>query len=465
MTLVLHNTLTRKKELFTPLNPENIGMYVCGPTVYDRAHLGNARAMVIFDVLYRLLNNLYPKVTYVRNITDVDDKINAAAKEKGEDISLLTARTIAAFHHDMKALNLLEPAVEPRATEHIHKMVTMIEQLVLQGHAYSAQGHVLFNVEAYPDYGQLSRRSRDEMIDGARVEVAPYKKNPGDFVLWKPAAEDEPGWDSPWGRGRPGWHIECSAMSTSYLGVDFDIHGGGADLQFPHHENEIAQSACAFKGSSYARYWVHNGFLTVNGEKMSKSLGNFITVHDLLEKDVRGEAIRYALLATHYSKPLDWNEKGLEDAKKALDSFYNALSHSGPHEIPNQENIFLNKMPEAILEALSDDLNTPKALAVLHQLAKEVNKAQDPHERSRLAGELQLGGWLLGLLNEKPADWLKKTDSSPEEEERILMLITERSNAKKAKNWGESDRIRDMLAAEGVILEDKPGGVTEWRRV
>lgn len=464
MTLSLHNTLTRKYEPFTPLNPENIGMYVCGPTVYDHAHLGNARAMVVFDVLYRMLKHLYPNVTYVRNITDVDDKINAAAKANGEPIAALTKRTTEAFHHDMAALKLLTPTHEPRATEHIGDMVAMIERLILQQHAYAAEGHVLFHVKHYAAYGKLSRRSLEEMIEGARVEVAPYKKNPGDFVLWKPSKEDEPGWDSPWGRGRPGWHIECSAMSTRYLGVNFDIHGGGADLQFPHHENEIAQSCCAYQGSHYASYWVHNGFLTVNGEKMSKSLGNFITVHDLLEKGVKGETIRYALLATHYSKPLDWNDKGLEDAKKALDSFYNALAHAGPHEFADNEGLFVTQAAKEVHDALCDDLNTPKALACLHLLAKDIHKATDPYERSRLGGLLQQSGLLLGLLSEQPNVWLGKSHGDVELVARIEAQIHARNLARQAKNWAESDRIRDALAQEGIVLEDKPGGVTEWRR-
>lgn len=465
MTLALQNTLTRQKENFAPLNPENIGMYVCGPTVYDRAHIGNARAMVIFDVLFRVLKHCYPNVTYVRNITDVDDKINAAAKANGEDIGALTERTTKAFHDDMEALNVLSPTHEPRATAHIGEMIALIEKLILQQHAYAAEGHVLFNVKNFADYGALSRRSLEEMIDGARVEVAPYKKNPGDFVLWKPSKDDEPGWDSPWGRGRPGWHIECSAMSTTYLGVDFDIHGGGADLQFPHHENEIAQSRCAHHGSHYAHYWVHNGFLTVNGDKMSKSLGNFITVHDLLEKGIKGEVIRYTLLATHYSKPLDWNDKGLDDARKAMDSFYNALAHAGPHAFSDEKDIFLTQVAQEVHDALCDDLNTPRAIAHLHQLTKDIHKATDAHEKSRLAGILQQSGLLLGLLEQQPAVWLGKTHDDDDFIAAIDAQIQARLEARKAKNWAESDRIRDELAKQGILLEDKPGGITEWRKV
>lgn len=459
-TLHLYNTRTRQKETFVPLDPSHAKMYVCGPTVYDRAHIGNARAMVVFDVLYRVLKHHCPQVTYVRNITDVDDKINAAAKANGETILDLTKRTTAAFHADMEALNVLPPNVEPRATDHIRDMITMIEKLILQRHAYSAEGHVLFDVTSFPDYGALSNRSLEEMLDGARVEVAPYKKNPGDFVLWKPSAEGEPAWDSPWGKGRPGWHIECSAMSTHYLGADFDIHGGGADLQFPHHENEIAQSRCAHTGSNYANYWVHNGFLTVNGEKMSKSLGNFVTVHDMLEQGVQGEVMRYALLSTHYSKPLDWNAKILEDAKKALDSFYLALANAGPHLASDNTDMFREDVPENVTEVLNDDLNTPKAIAVLHQLTKALNKAEDPHKRSALAGELQISGGLLGLLQHKPNTWLGRDQG----DSAIESLITARNQAKKEKNWAEADKIRQELSDKGIILEDKPGGVTEWRR-
>ena len=324
MTLFLHNTLTRRKERFEPLAPDRVGLYVCGPTVYDYAHIGNARPVVVFDVLYRLLKRLYPQVTYVRNITDVDDKIIAAHVETGEPVAAITERTTAAFHDDMAALGALPPDVEPRATAHIAQMIAMIERLIAAGHAYEAEGHVLFDVPSWPEYGCLSRRDRADMVAGARVEVAPYKRDPADFVLWKPSTADQPGWDSPWGRGRPGWHIECSAMSTEYLGETFDIHGGGADLIFPHHENEIAQSTCAHEGRPFVRTWLHNGYLMVEGEKMSKSLGNFYTVHDLLA-EFPGEAIRLVLLQTHYRAPLDFTKDALATARITLDRLYGAL--------------------------------------------------------------------------------------------------------------------------------------------
>jgi cysteinyl-tRNA synthetase len=437
MTITLYNTLSYEKEAFEPLDPQHIRMYVCGPTVYDRAHIGNARAVVVFDVLYRVLQSAYTHVTYVRNITDVDDKINARAKETGRPIAAITEETTRMFHEDMASLHCLNPDIEPRATQHIGQMIAMIEQLIANNHAYAAEGHVLFAVETDPNYGHLSRRSQDEMIAGARVEVAPYKKNPADFVLWKPSHGDEPGWESPWGYGRPGWHIECSAMSTEYLGVDFDIHGGGADLRFPHHENEIAQSCGAHHGSHYAKYWVHNGFLTVEGEKMSKSLGNFITVHELLEQGVKGEMIRYALLATHYRKPLDFSKKSLEDAKKSLDKFYRAV-----------EGVKAGEIDPAFTEALYDDLNTPKATALLHEYVTS-------------PATLRACGELLGLFQEN--DWFATPEVSNETAATIERMIAERTAAKQAKNWAEADRVRGALAEMGVILEDKPGGVTEWR--
>lgn len=456
MTIKLHNTLTKSKEAFTPLDADNVRMYVCGPTVYDRAHIGNARAVVVFDMLYRVLTHEYgkDKVQYVRNITDVDDKINAAAKERNIDISELTRNTTQMFHDDMATLNCLPPTIEPRATEHIGEMVAMIEQLIAKGHAYEAQGHVLFAVQSYADYGKLSNRSRDEMIAGARVEVAPYKKDPADFVLWKPSKDDEPGWESPWGRGRPGWHLECSAMSGKYLGATFDIHGGGADLKFPHHENEIAQSCCANEKAEFARYWVHNGFLSVEGEKMSKSLGNFITVHDLLEKGVQGEVIRYALLATHYRKPLDWTQKAVDDAKKALDGFYAAMRGVLANEG--------GEVPQELVEALQDDLSTPKALSLLHGLAAQANKAAG-EEKIKLVQKLKKAGNLLGLFQCDPADWFA-AQTGGEDAEAIEVLISQRNAARVEKNWAESDRIRDELTARGIILEDKPDGTTAWRR-
>jgi len=455
--LVLYNTLTRKKEPFTPLDPANVRMYVCGPTVYDLAHIGNARPVVAFDVLFRLLRRLYGEahVTYVRNITDVDDKIINAAAENDEPIAALTARTEKAFHEDMAALGALPPTKEPRATQHIPAMIAMIERLIESGHAYAAENHVLFAVGTKADYGKLSRRDRDEMIAGARVEVAPYKKDPADFVLWKPSAAGQPGWDSPWGRGRPGWHLECSVMSEAFLGETFDIHGGGLDLVFPHHENEIAQSECAHGGKQFVRFWLHNGYVTVEGEKMSKSLGNFFTVRQLLEEGHRGEAIRLALLSAHYRQPLDFSREALKASKHALDRFYTALREV--RDIETDE----TAAPEEIAAALEDDLNTPLALGALHELATALNKASEESEKARLKGALLAAGAVLGLLQGDPEQWFK---GEARGDRAIENLIAARNAARKARNFAEADRIRDELAARGIVLEDKPGGKTEWRR-
>ncbi|WP_096700391.1 cysteine--tRNA ligase [Magnetospirillum sp. 15-1] len=463
MPLVLYNTLTRTKDVFEPLTPGHVGMYVCGPTVYDRAHIGNARPVIVFDVLYRLLKTLYPSVRYVRNITDVDDKINAKAKATGETISAITERTTAMFHEDIGALNCLMPDVEPRATAHIGQMVAMIETLVAKGFAYAAEGHVLFAVGAMTDYGMLSRRSKDEMIAGARVEVAPYKKDAGDFVLWKPSSDDLPGWDSPWGRGRPGWHIECSAMSLQHLGETFDIHGGGQDLVFPHHENEIAQSTCA-NGKPFARYWLHNGWLMVEGEKMSKSLGNFFTVRDLLDQAPNpvhgGEAIRLAMLATHYHQPFDWTADGLKQAKATLDRLYTALRAVADVDANGYE----AGVPLEVLAALEDDLNTPLAISHLHELAGALNKATGLEDKARKKGALLASGHLLGLLYQDPEAWFKGTGTAdgPSDAE-IEAAIVARAEARKARNFAEADRIRQDLAAKGVVLEDGAGGTT-WKR-
>ncbi len=439
--LVVHNSLTRQKERFEPLNPALVRMYVCGPTVYDYAHIGNARPIIVFDVLFRLLRHLYgpEHVKYVRNITDVDDKINARAAEEGVPISEVTARTIRQFHEDISALNVLPPSVEPRATEHIAAMQEMIEKLIERGCAYVAEGHVLYDVTADPDYGILSKRTLDEMIAGARVEVAPYKKNPMDFVLWKPSKEGEPAWDSPWGPGRPGWHIECSAMSWKHLGETFDIHGGGIDLQFPHHENEIAQSTCAHGQPFMAKYWMHNGFLQVEGEKMSKSLGNFITIHELL-KEWPGEVLRLNMLRTHYRAPIDWTRKGLEESRKVLDRLYRAVGEAGPAEKPDT----------GVLAALCDDLNTPRAIAELHRLAKEGR-----------AAELKASANLLGLLPMTADEWFAATAPKVEmDEAEIERLIAERAEARKRKDFATADRIRDKLAAKGIVLKDSPQGTT-----
>ncbi|WP_420405476.1 cysteine--tRNA ligase [Nisaea sp.] len=458
-TLRFHNTLTREKEVFSPIDPSNVRMYACGPTVYDYAHIGNARPVVAFDVLFRLLRLAYgaEHVTYVRNITDIDDKINARAKESGITIRELTDGTAEIYRADMAALGALAPTEEPRATEHVAGMIAMIEGLIEKGHAYEAEGHVLFSVPSMPNYGTLSRRNRDELVAGARVEVAPYKRDPADFVLWKPSDAETPGWESPWGFGRPGWHIECSAMSARYLGAEFDIHAGGLDLIFPHHENEIAQSCCAHGTERMARTWLHNGFVTVEGEKMSKSLGNFYTVHDLLE-EWQGETIRFHLLSTHYRAPLDFSKDGLKEAKAALDRFYLVLRDAGgdlPDASPDKE----------LVAALADDLNTPLAIARLHALATEANKVTDPKEKAVLQAKLKASGELLGLFWSDPEAWFKWTPAAGGgfADAEIDDLVERRLAARKAKDFAEADRIRDELSAAGIVLEDGAGG-TAWRR-
>ncbi len=476
MTLTIYNTLTRRKEPFEPIDAANVRMYVCGPTVYDFAHIGNARPVVVFDVLYRLLRHVYGEdhVTYVRNITDVDDKIIAAAKEAGEGISAITERFTDAFHADMAALGALPPDVEPRATAHIPEMITLIEKLVANDHAYAAEGHVLFSIASMADYGKLSRHSRAELIDGARVEVAPYKKDPADFVLWKPSADDQPGWDSPWGFGRPGWHLECSAMSEKHLGVPFDIHGGGRDLIFPHHENEIAQSRCAHGGAEFAHGWMHNGYLTVEGEKMSKSLGNFFTVRGLLAK-APGEAIRYNMLGTHYRQPADWTDTGLREAKNIMDTLYQALRLTQDIDVEPAAT-----WPAKLLEVLEDDLNTPSVRGVLRNLARDLNKATSGKEKERLKADLLAAGNAVGLLQTDPEEWFKgdvpagvilsgdaKMKASVEVtlgEQSINQRIADRDAARMTKDFTEADRIRDELADQGIVLEDKPDGKTVWRR-
>ena len=460
MELSLYNTMSRGKERFVPVDPagQKVGLYVCGPTVYDFAHIGNARPVVVFDVLYRLLRRLYPSVTYVRNITDVDDKIIKAADESGEPIDAITARTADAFHADMAALNALPPNVEPRATQHIPEMIALIASLVERGHAYEADGHVLFHVPSMSDYGRLSRLDRREVIEGARVEIAGYKKDPADFVLWKPSTDDQPGWDSPWGRGRPGWHIECSAMSGRYLGETFDIHGGGQDLIFPHHENEIAQSRCAHGPETFAKYWMHNGYLMVEGEKMSKSLGNFHTVHDLLG-EFPGEVLRLVLLQTHYRQPLNWTAEGVRQARDTLDRFYTALRLTADVEAARAD------PPRPVLDALCDDLNTPLAITHLHEIAGALNKAEDRGEKGARKGELLAAGEVLGLLQAEPEAWFKWQPAAADTLDAVELerLIEERAAARKAKDFATSDRIRDELKAEGILLEDGPGGTT-WRR-
>ena len=459
MPLVLYNSLTRRKEVFEPLDPNRVRMYVCGPTVYDFAHIGNGRAVVVFDQLYRVLRHLYgaEHVTYVRNITDIEDKIITAAKENGEPIEALTARTTANFHADMAALGALPPDIEPRATAHVPQMIAMIERLIAGGHAYAAEGHVLFQVGSWPDYGKLSRRNRDEMIAGARVEVAPYKEDAGDFVLWKPSDPDQPGWDSPWGRGRPGWHIECSAMSEAHLGETIDIHGGGIDLIFPHHENELAQSESAHGGKPFVRFWVHNGFLSVESTKMSKSLGNFVTVHELRERGVPGEVLRLALLMTHYRDPLDWTEERLHEARQTLDRWYRALALES---IDSPVTGALSAI-RPVLDALEDDLNTPLAIGQLHDIAGALNRTANLSERASLQTALHTGAGLLGLLAEDPLTWLRGGEADPT---LIETRIAERALARKERRFADADRIRANLLAEGIVLEDRPDGTTDWRR-
>jgi cysteinyl-tRNA synthetase len=463
LALALYNTLARAKQPFEPLDEGNVRLYVCGPTVYDYAHIGNARPVVVFDVLYRVLRRAYGAghVTYVRNITDIDDKIIAAAAESGEAIDEITGRTTRAFHEDMAALGTLPPEREPRATEHIPEMIALIERLLATGHAYQADGHVLFHVPSMEAYGRLSGRDRKEQIAGARVEVAPYKKDPADFVLWKPSADDLPGWPSPWGRGRPGWHVECSAMSEAHLGIPFDIHGGGLDLVFPHHENEVAQSTCAAGGAEFVRYWMHNGYLTVEGEKMSKSLGNIVLVRDIL-KQVPGEVARLSLLMTHYRQPLDWTAQSLRQAKANLDRLYQALRQAlrrpGALEAAADAG-----PPEEVMAALDDDLNTPKALAALNELASAANKAGAGPEQARLRAALEAGGALLGVLGQDPEAWFKGGAKDDLVSAEIESLIARRAEARRGRDFAQADRIRDDLGRQGVVLEDGPEGTT-WRR-
>ena len=454
MSLRLYNSLTRRVEPFAPLDPACPTMYVCGPTVYNYVHIGNARGPVVFGVLAALLRRHYGQLKYARNITDVDDKINAAAAEQGVPIAAITGRFAAAYRQDMAALGVAAPDIEPEATAHIAQIVAMIERLVASGHAYAAQGHVLFAVASFADYGKLSRRDTDEMLAGARVEVAPYKRDPGDFVLWKPSTGDLPGWDSPWGRGRPGWHIECSAMAAAHLGPTIDIHAGGIDLQFPHHENEIAQSQCAHGGAIFARYWLHNGMLNFGGAKMSKSLGNIEKVLDLVERHPP-EALRHALLSAHYRQPLDWSDTLIEQSVRTLDRLYGTLRDLDEVEATAA-------IPPAVEAALEDDLNTPQALAELARIAGEARKATTPDERARLKSELLGAGLALGLLQQAPEAWFNR-GAGDADDARIQALVEERAAAKQARDFARADAIRDQLAGEGIALEDTPQGV-RWTR-
>lgn len=460
LQLRFHNTLTRQKEDFTPIDPANVRMYVCGPTVYDYAHIGNARPAVVFDILYRLLRHRYgvKQVTYARNFTDIDDKIMKRSAETGESISSITDRTSQQYLDDMGALGVLEMDIQPRATEHVGEMIAMTQRLIEKGHAYEAEGHVLFDVPSMVHYGGLSRRSQDEIIAGARVDVAPYKKSASDFVLWKPSSTDQPGWDSPWGKGRPGWHIECSAMAEKHLGQVFDIHGGGQDLIFPHHENEIAQSLCAHGTERMANYWLHNGFINVDKEKMSKSLGNFVTVHELLE-DHRGETLRLGLISAQYRQPLNWTDDLLQEQKTILDRLYRALEGLGEEGFEGDAGI-----PDSeVMQALADDLNTPRALTRLHELGTAVNKATGA-EKHQLQACLKASAGLLGLLQQDPVEWAKgDADIGGLSDGDIDQLLIDRANARKQKNFAEADRIRDLLTSSGIILEDSAQG-TFWRR-
>jgi len=434
MTIKLYNTKTRSKEVFQPIDADNVRMYVCGPTVYERAHLGNARPVLVFDMLYRLLRHEYgdDHVTYVRNFTDVDDKINARAAQTGRSISDITDETIGWFLDDMGALGALEPTDMPRATAYITPMIAMIEDLIAKGHAYAAEGHVLFKVRSYKDYGKLSGRSVDDMIAGARVEVAPYKEDPMDFVLWKPSSDDLPGWDSPWGRGRPGWHIECSAMAYELLGDSFDIHGGGNDLTFPHHENEIAQSKCV--GHDFANVWMHNEMLQVEGKKMSKSLGNFFTVRDLLDQGVPGEVIRFVMLSTHYRKPMDWTEKKGRDAKRTLEKWRALTSKVKGNSQPDKD----------VVAELSQDLNTPMAISLIHRMA-ELGDGE----------RLKASAKLLGLLGDSLGDWFSLETARFDEDANVRTLLQIRQIYRSRGDYATADRLRDRFALFGIAVFDQ----------
>ena len=454
MELRLYNNLHRRMEAFQPLDPARVTMYLCGPTVYNYVHVGNARGPVVFDVLARLLRRRYPALVYARNITDVDDKINNAAKELGVPIGEITAKYTAAYRADMARLGVVPQDVEPHATAHIPQIIAMIEALIDSGHAYAAEGHVLFSVASYPDYGKLSRRPLDEMIAGNRIDVASYKKDPGDFVLWKPSTPDLPGWDSPWSHGRPGWHIECSAMAQAHLGETIDIHAGGVDLLFPHHENEVAQSTCAHGGKVFARFWVHNGMLDFGGRKMSKSLGNVSVLHELLAQQPP-EAIRFALLSAQYRQPLDWSGALIEQSIRTLDRLYGTLRDlAGIDAAPDAQ------LPEAVEAALCDDLNTPAALAELSRLAGEARRSESAEGRRALKAQLLSAGAILGLLQQDPEAWFGR---GGDDDARIQALVDERSAAKKARDFQRADALREQLAAEGVLLEDTAQGV-RWRR-
>ena len=457
MSIALYNSLSKSKEPFTPLDPARVTMYVCGPTVYNRVHIGNARPAVVFDTLFRVLQSQYAKVVYARNITDIDDKIMNTAAELGEDITELSQRYAQAYFEDMAALNCLDPNIIPYATQHIPEMINMVERLIAKDHAYEAEGNVLFAVQSMANYGELSGRSLEDMLAGARVEVASYKRYAGDFVLWKPSADHEPGWDSPWGRGRPGWHLECSAMIEKHLGDSIDIHGGGQDLIFPHHENEIAQSCCAHDGKPFANYWLHNGFINIEGEKMSKSLGNFRMVNDLLDQ-YPGEVLRYVILSAHYRSEQNFGKDLLDSAWRSLDSLYGYL-RGQPAADPG-----VNKDSVGYL-ALLDDLNTPVAISELYRLAKEMHGAAG-ETKIQLHCELRGLAGLMGLLQQDPEQWFKQArggDAEAISEAEIDAAIAKRQQAKADKDYAGADQVREDLLAQGIVLEDSREGTT-WRR-
>ena len=453
--LLLTNSAGGGKSVFKPMDPEHIRMYVCGPTVYNLVHIGNARPVVVFDTLFRVLQALYPKVTYARNITDIDDKIIVAARERDTNIMTLTQEFTDKFRQDMAALNNLDPSIEPQATAHVEAMLDLTARLIERGHAYVSEGHVLFDVTSMEGYGELSGRNLEDMLAGARVEVASYKRHPGDFVLWKPSTDDDPGWDSDYGRGRPGWHLECSAMIHQHLGDNIDIHGGGRDLIFPHHENERAQSCCGY-GGSFVGTWMHNAYVDMDGEKMSKSLGNVRTVRELLEQ-YSGETLRFALLSAHYRSPLNFSKELLDNAQATLDGFYLALRNAGD-TAAGASDVHLSP----VFSALLDDLNTPAAIAELHQLAKALNKASE-NEKAAAKAALLAGGAVLGILSEDPVAWLSKSDPDSLTAEVIDQMLIDRAEAKANRDFSRADAIRDELNAVGIIIEDSASGAT-WRR-
>jgi cysteinyl-tRNA synthetase len=456
--LKLYNTLKREKQVFVPQDPSRVTLYACGPTVYNYAHIGNARPAVIFDLLYKLLSRIYPQVVYARNITDVDDKINAAAADQDVPIEVISGRYSDAYHDDMAALGVGLPTIEPRATEHIPQMIDMIQRLIDAGHAYVAEGHVLFAVESFDDYGSLSGRDLGELKAGARIDIVDFKQHPGDFVLWKPSEDPQPGWDSPWGWGRPGWHLECSVMSETHLGETIDIHGGGQDLVFPHHENEIAQSVCAHGGRAFAHYWMHNGFVTVNKRKMSKSLGNTLVVHELL-KHHRGEVLRYLLLSAHYRQPLDWSDETLTRVQRTVDRVYGVIRDAAEKFAPFEA---ASSPSDEFMSALMDDLNTPDALAEINSEAKRLANAVDAETAKLAAGRLLAAGELIGLFQQDPNDWLAG-DTEGLDDALIDQLIDERNEARRQKNFARADEIRNQLQEMDIVLEDVADG-TRWRR-